>query len=74
MKSVAAILIAASLSACTSSTEYGDCIGVAEDEDPTLSYSVDTGNIVLAVIFSEMIFPPLIVLLSETKCPTGPKR
>ncbi len=73
MKSLIAAFAVVTMLGCTSSTEHGDCIGVAEDEDPTLKYEVDTGNIVLAVIFSEMIFPPLIVLLSETKCPVDPK-
>jgi len=60
-------------SACTSSTEFGDCVGLAEDKDSSLVYEVDVGNVVWAILLSETIVVPVIVILSETVCPTGRK-
>lgn len=73
------ILLAAMLalglaqSACTSSTAYGECLGVNEDQDTGLRYKVSAENVVLAAIFSETIFVPIIVVVNETYCPVGRK-
>jgi len=67
------LLLALMLGACTSSTRYGECIGVTDDPDPTLVYHVPANNVVVAVIFSETIVVPLVVLFSEVKCPIGKK-
>lgn len=61
------------LSGCTSSTEYGRCVGLGDKQSSKLEYEVSTRNVVLAVIFSETIFTPVIVLVKETYCPIGPK-
>lgn len=58
---------------CTSSTSYGECIGILEEREPDLRYSADVGNIVLAVVFSETIVVPLVVVLGEHSCPVGRK-
>jgi hypothetical protein len=61
--------------ACTSETEYGDCLGIDDVSkmDPKLEYDVDVGNIVVAVIFSETIIVPVYVALEEVWCPVGKK-
>jgi len=56
---------------CTSGTKYGTCIGAFEDEDPKLIYAASVKNIVLAVIFSETIIVPAVVIISKTACPVG---
>ncbi len=61
------------LSACTSKTEWGDCVGLNDDEDPSLNYRYSAWNIAMGVIFVEMIFPPIVVALNELRCPVGPK-
>jgi hypothetical protein len=68
-----ALLLASALAACTSETEYGSCIGAFDDPNPDLIYEASTKNIVLAAIFVEMIFPPFLVILKETKCPVDVK-
>jgi len=68
---IGAMIAALSATACTSQTSFGDCIGVDDTEDPALKYSVDTGNVILGVVFIETIFVPAVVLLDEFKCPTG---
>lgn len=71
MKKLTAIVLVCMmfLAGCTTSTQYGECIGIQEDEVPTLKYKVSGLNIVLAVIFSETFFVPLVVLLADFKCP-----
>lgn len=71
----AVLLVAALATACTSRTKYGECLGLQEDElkDPKLNYRVSVLNVVLAVIFVETLVVPLVVALSETTCPVGPK-
>jgi hypothetical protein len=58
---------------CTESTKYGKCIGISDKEDSKLDYRYSTNNIIVAIIFWETIFAPIIVLLDEVKCPEGPK-
>lgn len=62
-------------SACTSETEYGDCVGLGSDDekDPSLKYEVDVGNIVLSVIFFETVFVPAVVAITEFECSVGRK-
>lgn len=59
------------VSGCISKTEYGECIGVADQPDLSLTYKASVRNIVLGVVFIETIFAPIIVLVSEFKCPIG---
>jgi len=61
------------LSGCTSKTEYGACIGAFDDKDPNLIYKVDASNVVIAIVFSELIAPPVYVIMDETLCPVGRK-
>jgi hypothetical protein len=58
---------------CRSSTEYGDCIGAMDTEDPSKIYSTSARNAVLGIIFFEMVIPPVIWLASDFKCPVGNK-
>ena len=59
---------------CTTRTDYGECIGIADDKDPTFVYKVSRWNVILGVIFVEMIVPPVIVLANEFSCPVGKKQ
>ena len=59
--------------ACTSETSLGDCKGVNEVENPNLEYEASAKNIILALVFSETIVVPAVVVLSEYKCPTAAK-
>lgn len=58
---------------CKSKTEYGNCIGALGTEKPELEYEYSMRNIILAVVFSEMIMPPILVTLNQYKCPVGMK-
>lgn len=75
-KLFAAMLLGLTLfgaSGCRSRTEYGECIGIQEDENTNLHYRVSTRNVILGVVFFETIFAPAVWLLADFKCPTGPR-
>ena len=59
---------------CTSSTAAGPCIGAFDDKDPTLNYKMNGWNVAMAIIFSETIIVPVLVVVDETLCPTGKKK
>ena len=67
------ILTIALLSGCTSRTEFGDCVGLADDKKPELIYKVSAWNIVVSILFAGLIAPPVYVLVDETFCPVGRK-
>ena len=58
---------------CASRTDFGECVGVNDDRNPDLVYQVSARNVVIGVIFAEMIFPPILVILNQTFCPVGTK-
>jgi hypothetical protein len=61
------------LTGCTSSTQYGSCVGIADDKAPNLQYKLSIWNTFLAIVFSETIIVPIVVLVNETYCPVGVK-
>lgn len=74
MKKIAILLAALTmLAGCTSRTEHGECIGLFDDKDPALRYDLSGWNVAMAVIFSETIVVPIVVVLDETHCPVGKK-
>jgi len=54
---------------CTSKTELGPCIGINQEKRPEFRYEYSGVNIALGIIFSELIAPPIIVVLNELQCP-----
>lgn len=58
---------------CTSRTEFGPCVGAFDDKNPTKIYKVSIWNVFLGIIGSELILPPLFVIVDETFCPVGNK-
>ena len=62
------------LASCTSRNSIGECIGINDKEDPTLEYKYSTRNIIVGLVFVELIIPPVMVALEQIKCPIGPKK
>lgn len=60
------------ITGCTFSNSYGECIGFDDEKDPALNYDLDTGNIIIGVLLVEMVIPPIVVALEAAYCPTGP--
>lgn len=73
MKLVAIICLTLLLVGCRASTEYGECIGVADDPQPELIYRWSKRNVIVGLIFSESLFVPGWVILFRLKCPVGKK-
>lgn len=73
MKSMVIICVIALLAGCTSKTEFGDCIGIADDRKPNLEYKLSVWNTVLGIAFFGTVFTPVVVLANETFCPVGNK-
>jgi hypothetical protein len=71
MKMKALCLMAALMSACVSETEYGKCIGAFDEPKPGLVYKLSVRNLVIGIIFIEMIVPPIVVVADEMRCPVG---
>ena len=72
MKTIlAVVLLAASLSACTGKTQYGDCIGALQDKKPNLTYELSVWNIFMAFVFSETVIVPVVVAANQHSCPIG---
>jgi hypothetical protein len=67
---IAALLLAG----CATKTPYGPCIGALDTKNPKLEYKLSIWNTVIAVMFSEMIVPPVVVIASEAMCPVGVKK
>jgi hypothetical protein len=66
------MLLSVSLTAaCRSETDYGQCVGVNDEKDPALVYKYSTRNIIIGLLFAEMIAPPVVVILNELQCPVG---
>lgn len=62
------------MTGCTYATSYGECIGIFDDGDPGLVYKPDGFNIAIAVVFFEMVVPPIVVVLDDARCPVAVKK
>lgn len=60
-------------SGCTSENHLGACVGLSEPQNPKLVYAPAPENILMGIVFFEMIVPPYMVLAHEFYCPTGEK-
>lgn len=74
MKTLSTILVAVLLlTACSGSTEYGECIGLGDDKDPALTYRISIWNAFWSVVFIETIIVPIEWVVDYAECPTGKK-
>lgn len=71
MKRVTILLAALMLAGCTTKTPYGDCIGAFDDAKPGVQYRLSVRNTILAVVFVETVFVPVLVVANEARCPIG---
>lgn len=59
------------LGGCSNATQYGKCVGIDDERDPTLKYKLSAWNIAMGIIFVEMIIPPIVVATDELYCPVA---
>ncbi len=64
----------AMLAGCTSSTQFGDCVGVDTPQKPDREYKLSVLNTVIGIVFVETIIVPIIVLKDQTYCPVAVKK
>lgn len=58
-------------SGCRSSTEFGECTGFMDKDNPNLRYDLSIRNVVIGGLFFSTIFVPVIVAAKQYKCPVG---
>ena len=73
MKKLLTIATLIFCSACTGSTEYGECVGLNNDDrDPALRYKVSVWNAAWSVIGFETVIAPVLWATDYAYCPVGP--
>lgn len=72
MRLIVCLLVALSMG-CTNYTQLGPCVGVDDEKDPALNYSVSTWNTMLAVFFSPSLIIPVYIVLENIQCPVSRK-
>lgn len=70
-KAITAALLLALLAGCTTRTEHGECIGAFDDKKPGVEYKLSGWNLFLAIVFSETIVVPVVVVADEFRCPVA---
>ncbi len=63
------LALALAVSGCTTRTSGGDCIGIADERVPGVKYELSGWNLFLALVFSETIVVPAVVVANELMCP-----
>ena len=70
---VVILLVCMLFAGCTSSTEFGQCIGAFDEKLPGLHYKISAWNVGVALLTFGLIVPPVFVLVDQTWCPVGKK-
>jgi len=71
-KMLCAAMIACFLfTSCTGSTQYGECIGIADTGKPDLEYKMSIWNALVAAFFFETIIVPVFWAVDYAKCPVA---
>jgi hypothetical protein len=73
MKKIVLLALVFLLTACTTHTEYGPCVGIADEKNPNLVYKVSAWNLIVGVFFFQLVAPPIVVVVDEFYCPVGIK-
>lgn len=65
------IILAILLAGCASKTDFGPCVGINDKQDPALVYKISVRNLVVGIVFMELIAPPVYVVVDQLYCPIG---
>lgn len=63
------LALALAVSGCTTHTSGGECVGLLDDKVPGVKYELSVWNVVMAVVFSETVIVPVVVVASDLQCP-----
>jgi hypothetical protein len=69
MKKLTALLVLMIAQACTTQVNGKPCVGIMDEKEPNVKYEFSAGNIFLALLFSETLFVPALVLTKRLECP-----
>jgi len=61
------------MTGCVERTNFGECVGAFDEKDPKKVYKVSTNNVIVGLIFAELIAPPVLVIFNQFHCPVGNK-
>lgn len=67
------VISVALFSIYTTSTEYGDCVGLGQIKIDSLVYEPNVGNIIVAAVGIETLVIPVYIVLTSLECPVGVK-
>jgi hypothetical protein len=73
MRQLFILLIFVLFTGCVQKTEYGPCIGIADDRNTNLIYKMHTGNAIVSILFIETIIVPIVWINDDFFCPIGVK-
>jgi hypothetical protein len=68
-KIITLLALAFTMSGCVSHTSGGECIGALDDKVPGVQYKISGRNVLIALLFSETIVIPVVVVLTDLQCP-----
>lgn len=71
MKHLIIALLLVSAVGCSTSTKYGDCVGLMDTKDKSLNYETSIWNIAVGFIFSETLIVPVMVVAKQLECPVS---
>lgn len=72
-KIVAIVLLLLTIS-CVSKTNYGQCVGIQEKQNPNLTYKINWWNVFISFTFIKAVFPVVILFDRCLYCPVGDKK
>lgn len=77
-KKISLCFLVLTLTACQSVSTLPDgkkaaCVGINDDKNPQYVYKFSVRNIIVGIIFVELVAPPVIVLFEELQCPVAYK-
>lgn len=73
MKYLLIVLLCLTTGCVTTKTEYGSCVGFADQKDPKLTYNYSGWNLFIAALLSETIIVPVFIAAKLLECPAGAK-
>lgn len=72
-RNIALLLVLLVATSCASKTEFGDCVGLSDEQKPELIYKTSVRNVVIGAVFFQTIFTPILVGMNQFYCPVGRK-
>ena len=69
-----ALVLTLTAQACKTESATGPCVGLADEKDDGIKYELSYRNLWLALIFSETLIVPFVVITKQLECPVEVKQ